>query len=174
MLYTAQCNSPIGRITLASDGQFLLGLWIEGQKHFLSSISGEVQTNENLEIFIKTKTWLKAYFQGQNPDISDIALAPQGGDFRKAVWRELTKIPYGKTISYGDIAKQISERAGGKKTSARAVGGAVGRNPISIIIPCHRVIGADGGLTGYAGGIDKKIYLLKLEGAVLPALKSKI
>lgn len=174
MLYTAQCNSPIGKITLASDGQCLIGLWIEGQKHFLSSISGEVQTNENLEIFIKTKTWLKAYFQGENPDTSDIALAPQGSDFRKTVWRKLIKIPYGKTISYGDIAKRISDSAGGKKTSARAVGGAVGRNPISIIIPCHRVIGADGGITGYAGGIDKKIYLLKLEGAVLPTLKSKI
>ncbi|MGN0023449.1 MAG: methylated-DNA--[protein]-cysteine S-methyltransferase [Elusimicrobiaceae bacterium] len=167
MIFISEHNSPIGKITLASDGENLTGLWLEGQKYFWASVKEPPVKNDNLNIFEAAKTWLNAYFAGKNPAPIGIPLAPEGTDFRKKVWRLLLKIPYGETVSYGELAKQISKQNGGRRTSARAVGGAVGHNPISIIIPCHRVIGADGGLTGYAGGTNKKIRLLKLEGAVL-------
>ncbi len=171
MIYLTHYNSPIGKITLASDGKNITGLWLEGQKYFLASVKKETRLDDGLSLFKSAKAWLDEYFAGKNPAPAILPLAPEGTSFRKQVWQILLKIPYGKTISYGEIAKRLSLENGGARTSARAIGGAVGHNPISIIIPCHRVIGADGSITGYAGGTDKKIRLLSLEGAVLPGLK---
>ena len=142
---------------IASDGEAICGAWFCGQKHFLSSIDDEIIRKDDLPIFVNVKKWLDDYFKGLNPDI-DFKLKPDGTDFRLKVWKILSDIPYGKTITYGDIASKFSD-----KMSAQAVGGAVGRNPISILIPCHRVVGADGRLTGYAAGLERKIELLKLE-----------
>ena len=164
MIYKTYYNSPLGKILLASDGNNLIGLWLEGQKHYLGSIKEEVILNDELEIFIKTKDWLNRYFKKEQPKINELPLAPRGSEFRQRVWKILCDIPYGKVITYGDIAKKLTIDMNKEHMSAQAVGGAVGHNPISIIIPCHRVIGAGGNLTGYAGGIDKKIKLLELEG----------
>lgn len=164
MYFKTNYDSILGRLTLAADeDENLVGLWIEGQKYFLSSFSDEVVENNSLEIFNKTKLWLDRYFNGEKPKISELSLAPRGSDFRQEVWKILCEIPYGKVITYGDIANRIAAKKGVAKMSARAVGGAVGHNPISIIIPCHRVIGASGNLTGYAGGLDIKIQLLRHE-----------
>ncbi len=165
MIYTTWYTSPLGLITLASDGENLVGLWIEGQKYFAATIKGGVAEKSDLPVFAKTKTWLDMYFAGKKPAISELPLAPPGGEFRKAVWDILCEIPYGQCTTYGKIAKSMADRMNKKSMSSQAVGGAVGHNPISIIIPCHRVVGASGSLTGYAGGIDRKIRLLKLEGA---------
>ena len=148
-------DSPLGGILLASDGEALTGLWFEGQKYYAEGLSPE-HAEKPLPIFEACERWLELYFNGQAPDFTP-ALAPRGTAFQKRVWDILLTIPYGQTLSYGDIA----EKLGG--TSARAVGSAVGRNPISLVIPCHRVLGADGSLTGYAGGIDRKRRLLELE-----------
>ena len=157
MFYAANYPSPVGRITLASDGEALVGLWIEGQKYFAST-AGEMMFKEDLPVFNKAKLWLDRYFAGEKPASAELPLAPAGGEFRQRVWKALLDIPYGETMSYGEIARRLGN------SSARAVGGAVGHNPISIIIPCHRVIGSNGSLTGYAGGIDKKVFLLEREG----------
>ena len=155
VMYKTTYKSPLGELILASDGENLTGLWIKGQKYF----GGEgLAKKDDLAVFDKTKKWLDSYFAGKKPKISDIPLAPAGSDFRKSVLDILCDIPYGETVTYGSIAKKLG-------SCAQAVGGAVGHNPISIIIPCHRVVGTNGSLTGYAGGIDKKIELLKLEGA---------
>lgn len=146
-------------LTVASDGESIVGLWLEGQKYFAATLCDEVR-EENLSVFDEARRWLDIYFSGREPDFLP-PLAPRGSEFRRAVWDELLRIPYGETITYGEIAKRL-----GGKTSARAVGGAVGHNPISIIIPCHRVVGAKGKLTGYAGGVDKKVKLLEIERAV--------
>lgn len=167
MIYSTIYDSPIGKITLASDGENLVGAWIEGQKYFANSINEEIYSNDNLEIFTKTKAWLDKYFQGLQPDIKSLPLSPYGSDFRQAVWKILCKIPYGQTTTYGEIARQIAKQKGLSKMSAQAIGDAVGHNPISIIIPCHRVIGTNGSLTGYAGGLDLKIKLLKHEGVLI-------
>ena len=151
---------------LASDGDYLIGLWLEGQKHFADSISEEMIANDELQVFQTTKNWINRYFEGKQPEISEIPLSPIGNEFRQIVWNLLKEIPYGTVVTYGDIAKKIAAERG-KMMSAQAVGGAVGHNPISIIIPCHRVIGAKGNLTGYAGGIEKKIKLLQHEGIKL-------
>ena len=161
MVYLCNVKSPVGDITLASDGINLIGLWIDGQKYYARTIKGET-TFKDLPIFDKTKKWLDQYFKGKIPNI-ELSLKPQGSEFQEMVWKILKQIPYGKTITYGEIAKKI-EKLTGRNASAQAVGGAVGHNPISIIIPCHRVVGSTGSLTGYAGGIDKKIKLLELEG----------
>lgn len=171
MLYKTIYNSPLGPLTLASDGNALIGLWLEGQKYFTASINEELVEHNDLLVFHNTNDWLDRYFAGQNPSISELKLAPRGSEFRQQVWKILCEIPYGKTITYGDISKKIAASRGLASMSAQAVGGAVGHNPISIIIPCHRVIGSNGSLTGYAGGIDKKTWLLEHEGAV-PAIKS--
>ena len=156
-------DSPLGSITLSCDDrENLVGLWFKGQKYFCDT--SEMIENDNLAIFAKTKKWLDRYFGGKKPDIAEIALSPNGNDFRQSVWKILCKIPYGKVYTYGEVAKIIAKEQGKAHISAQAVGGAVGHNPISIIIPCHRVVGVDGKLTGYAGGIDTKIKLLKLEG----------
>ncbi len=164
MIYSTKYLSPIGNIMLASDGDNLIGLWLEGQKYFARTVTDEITEKNDLPVFILTCSWLDKYFSGQKPTISDLPLAPRGGDFRKDVWDILCAIPYGEVITYGEIAKMIATRLNKASMSSQAVGGAVGHNPISIIIPCHRVVGANGSLTGYAGGIDKKITLLEHEG----------
>lgn len=151
-------------MTLVSDGKNLVGLWTLGQKYFESTLYGHVEEKNDLAIFRQTKAWLERYFQGKRPDIAELPLAPEGNDFRQAVWKILRKIPYGQVITYGEIARQIARERGVAKMSSQAVGGAVGHNPISVIIPCHRVVGANGNLTGYAGGINLKIKLLAHEG----------
>ena len=164
MIYTTNYKSPIGNILLASKDNKLIGLWIEGQKYYLQTINDKIEKLDNDKILIKTKKWLNRYFNKEKPSINELELNPIGSDFRQEVWKILCDIPYGKVTTYNDIAKQIAEKKGIKRMSAQAVGGAVGHNPISIIIPCHRVVGTNGSLTGYAGGIDKKIYLLEHEG----------
>ena len=206
MTYTAHYNSPLGGITLASDGHALTGLWFDGQKHFALTLANESSEDSNLPVFEQTRNWLDLYFSGECPDFTP-PLAPKGTPFQQKVWRLLLAIPYGKTMTYGEIAQRVVEtrliaslhgatpqdallRSAScrgaslrdaslhgasiqgtsiqgtllaKNMSAQAIGGAVGRNPISLIIPCHRVIGANGSLTGYAGGLKRKKYLLELE-----------
>lgn len=159
MYYSTDYSSPLGEMLLVSDGEAICGLWFYNQKYFKSTIDDELIENNELDIFKKAIKWLDDYFNGLNPVI-DFKLKPQGTEFRINVWKVLSEIPYGKTMTYGEIASQISPTM-----SAQAVGGAVGANPISIMIPCHRVIGVDGKLTGYSGGIERKIELLKLEKA---------
>jgi methylated-DNA-[protein]-cysteine S-methyltransferase len=164
MLYSTDYASPLGGITLVSDGENIVGLWMDGQKYFAATAKGAIAENPGLPVFATAGKWLDAYFADQKPAIVELPLAPAGTEFRKAVWEILCKIPYGQCTTYGEIAKKMAARAGKKSMSGQAVGGAVGHNPISIIIPCHRVVGSNGSLTGYARGIDKKIRLLELEG----------
>lgn len=165
MFYSAHYLSPIGQLTIASDGLSIVGLWLEGQKYFLDTLPEMPIPKPELEVFDQARNWLDRYFSGQKPDAGELPLKPIGGAFRQAVWACLCRIPYGEVTTYGAIAKEIAAELGKDTMSAQAVGGAVGHNPISIIIPCHRVVGANGSLTGYAGGIDKKRWLLTLEGA---------
>lgn len=158
MKYKTNYSSPIGNLTLISDGEYLTNIIFEHDK-FYEHIKKEAIKKDNLNIFKQTKTWLDKYFNGENPNINILELKPSGTPFQKKVWDILKTIPYGKTITYKEIAKQISTTM-----SARAVGSANSHNPIPIIIPCHRVVGASHNLTGYSGGIDIKIKLLKLEG----------
>ncbi len=208
MIYGTVYDSPVGRLTLASDGEALTGLWIEGQKYYLGGLKEMPPRRDDLRIFARAKTWLDRYFAGGRPEPAELCLRPVGSDFRKMIWRYLLEIPYGEVTTYkalaeraaGELAwKEACEAAGSESgcltvraarkeaceaagsgggclaaeavcaprrrtMSAQAVGGAVGHNPISIIIPCHRVVGSDGSLTGYAGGIDVKRRLLELEG----------
>lgn len=171
MYYNTTFKTPIGKITLACDKQEnLVGLWLEGQKYFGDTIGYEVSENNELDIFKVAKDWLDRYFRGEKPEILEFPLAPIGNNFRQRVWQILCEIPYGNVCTYGDIAKIIAKEQGKPRMSAQAVGGAVGHNPISIIIPCHRVVGTNGSLTGYSGGINTKITLLKLEGVNLERL----
>lgn len=161
MVYTYKYKSPLGEILLAADEVGLTGLWFEGQKHFANTLPNEYISQET-EILIEAKKWLDIYFSGKEPKFTP-PLHPTGSEFRQAVWQILLQIPYGQTVTYGEIARKMAEVKNIAHMSAQAVGGAVGHNEISIIIPCHRVVGANGSLTGYAGGIDKKIALLELE-----------
>lgn len=170
MYYKTTCLSPVGKLTLASDGELLTGLWIQGQKYFAATADGEMPENTALPVFNKTKKWLELYFEGKRPAISLLPLAPAGNAFRQEVWKILCEIPYGQVTTYGQIARQMARRLGRAHMSAQAVGGAVGHNPISIIIPCHRVVGANGSLTGYAGGLDVKRKLLLYEGVNIAGL----
>lgn len=163
MIYITHYESPIGDILLAGKDEKLIGLWIENQKYYLASIQEEIKENDEYEIFVKTKNWLNRYFNHEEPRIGELPLNPMGSSFRKEVWKILMEIPYGSVITYKDIAKKIAEKRRIQSMSAQAVGGAVGHNPISIIIPCHRVVGTNGSLTGYAGGIQRKKYLLEHE-----------
>jgi len=165
MTYTAEYASPLGTITLASDGSSLTGLWLEGQKHFGSSLQKPYCT-DHLPLFDATAAWLDCYFSGSQPSPDAIPLAPQGSSFRQLIWNLLLEIPYGTVVTYGELASQAAFLMGKASMSAQAVGNAVSRNPISLLIPCHRVIGADGSLTGYAGGIKRKLFLLQLENAL--------
>lgn len=161
MDYIHHYNSPLGRLLLASDGEALTGLWFEGQKYFADTLMAEYEEKE-LSVFEQADRWLDIYFSGKEPDFTP-PLSMKTTPFRKMVWEIMLTIPYGKTMTYGEIAAQIAKQKGPKRMSAQAVGGAVGHNSISLIIPCHRVIGTDGSLTGYAGGIEKKQQLLMLE-----------
>ena len=163
MIYTSYYNSPVGKILLASRNNKLIGLWIEGQKYYLGKLKEEKIENDNDITLVKAKKWLDRYFNGEKPEISELSLEPIGSEFAKHVWDILCEIPYGEFTTYGEIAKKVAKIMDKKTMSAQAVGGAVGHNPISIIIPCHRVVGTNGSLTGYAGGLDKKIKLLNHE-----------
>ena len=164
MQYTSKYKSPLGNILLAADEKGLTGLWFEGQKYFALYLDKEHEEKE-LPVFRETKRWLDIYFTGKEPDFK-LPLHFTGTSFQNEVWEILYTIPYGKTTTYGEIARLLAQKKGLAQMSAQAVGGAVGHNEISMIGPCHRVVGASGSLTGYAGGIDKKIKLLKLEGAL--------
>lgn len=192
MYYSKGYESPLGPLTLVCDQykKYIVGLWMKDQKYFAQGldkeefvhiseasqevnyqIDGEIDKidkgqNEPLkvEVLNQATMWLDRYFAGQKPAISDLPLRPQGTDFRQEVWKILMDIPYGQLTTYGNIARQLADKMGKKSMSAQAVGGAVGHNPIGIIIPCHRVVGSDGSLIGYAGGIDKKKWLLEHEG----------
>ena len=161
MDYINHYCSPIGNILLAADDMGLTGLWFEGQKYFALNLD-KVHEERELPVFEKAKQWLDVYFSGKEPDFT-VPLHFTGTDFQNDVWEILCAIPYGQTMTYGEIAKKIAAKKGLPSMSAQAVGGAVGHNEISIIVPCHRVVGKNGSLTGYAGGIDKKIKLLQLE-----------
>jgi len=161
MQYINHYPSPLGNMLLAADEIGLTGVWFEEQKYFALHLDEKYEEKE-LPIFTDTKHWLDIYFSGKEPDFT-VPLHLTGTDFQKEVWQILCSIPHGKTITYGEIARKIASNRGISRMSAQAVGGAVGHNPVSIIVPCHRVIGSDGNLTGYAGGIDKKAYLLALE-----------
>lgn len=155
MTYTYNYSSPAGEILLAANDNGLTGLWFYGAKYFAAELEDE-RTEKLTPVLRQTLRWLDIYFSGSEPDFMP-PLELHGSDFRRRVWAELEKIPYGETVTYGEIAKKLGVK------SAQAVGGAVGHNPVSIIVPCHRVLGADGSLKGYAGGTDKKARLLELE-----------
>ena len=161
MIYTCTYPSPLGNILLAADEVGLTGLWFEGQKYFAKTLPKETISQET-PVLIQAKKWLDVYFSGKKPAFTP-PLHPAGSAFRQSVWQILLQIPYGQTTTYGEIARQLADVKRTPGMSAQAVGGAVGHNAISIIIPCHRVVGSNGSLTGYAGGIDKKVALLKLE-----------
>ena len=161
MEYTCAYKSLIGDILLAADEIGLTGLWFVGQKYFANTLS-EKSISQEIPVLTEAKAWLDVYFSGKEPGFTP-ALHPIGSEFRQEVWKILLQIPYGETMTYGEIARQMAQRKTVSRMSAQAVGGAVGHNEISIIIPCHRVVGTNGSLTGYAGGIDKKIALLELE-----------
>lgn len=163
MDYIYHYLSPLGKITLSGNGTELTGLWFDGQKYYGDTLS-EKYEERNLPVFQQTVRWLDIYFSGKAPDFTP-PLLMKTTPFRKAVWKIMLEIPYGKTMTYGEIAHRIAKQRGLPTMSAQAVGGAVGHNSISIIIPCHRVVGTNGSLTGYAGGIDKKVQLLTLEKA---------
>ena len=161
MVFTTEYSSPLGEITLACDETAIIGLWFNGQRHF-GNILPEDKTQEETPLLRQAKQWLDIYFSGREPDF----LPPLRYDttpFRKMVCEIMLTIPYGKTMTYGEIAAEVSRRTGRTRMSAQAVGGAVGHNPISLMIPCHRVVGTNGSLTGYGGGIKRKVRLLELE-----------
>ena len=161
MDFTHHYSSPLGRITMASDGECLTGLWFDGQKYFADTLPAQHE-EKDLDVFRRTDKWLDMYFSGKKPDFTP-PLRMRGTSFRQEVWQILLTIPFGKTMTYGEIAKILADRRGNNSMSAQAVGGAVAHNPVSLIIPCHRVIGTNGALTGYAGGLDKKTWLLDME-----------
>ena len=161
MLYYKKTASPLGEITLRSDGEALTGLWFADDKHYgAKDIAGAAMAD--LDVFTQAEEWLAEYFAGREPKVS-VPLKLQGSEFQMQVWRLLQDIPYGRLVTYGDIAKKIAAQKGVARMSAQAVGGAVGRNPLCIIVPCHRVVGANGSLTGYGGGMWRKVRLLELE-----------
>lgn len=170
MQYINYYDSPVGKLYIASDGESILGLWLEGQKYFCDKFNLAEAIEEQLPIFETVKSWLDRYFRGERPEMNELPLAPIGSPFRQKVWKILCDIPYGETMTYGAIAKKVASLENRTSMSGQAVGGAVGHNPISIIIPCHRVVGANGDLTGYAGGIDNKVMLLELEGVDIALL----
>ena len=165
-------ESPIGPLILACDeeGKNLVGLWSETQKYQATELLEAAIPTDEAPVFVLTKAWLDRYFAGEKPEITELPLTPIGGEFRQHVWALLQEIPYGGLTTYGEIAKEVAAKMGKEKMSAQAVGGAVGHNPISIIIPCHRVVGANGSLTGYGGGMPMKIKLLEHEGVNLSEL----
>ena len=168
MTFVQHYDSPLGGILLAADEEGMTGLWFDGQKYFAHGLPAE-HTERNTPVLSEAGRWLDIYFDGKEPDFMP-PLHPIGSDFRRAVWELLLQIPHGQTATYGEIARQLAGTKGLSGMSAQAVGGAVEHNEISIIIPCHRVVGTNGSLTGYAGGIDKKVKLLELERANMRGL----
>lgn len=161
MFYYKKLASPLGEITLCSDGEALTGLWFADDRHYgAKDIAGAALAD--LDVFTQAEEWLAEYFAGREPKVS-VPLKLQGSEFQMQVWRLLQDIPYGRIVTYGDIAKKIAAQKGVARMSAQAVGGAVGHNPLCIIVPCHRVVGANGSLTGYGGGMWRKVRLLELE-----------
>lgn len=156
-------ESPFGAITLAAGDDGLKGLWFDGQRYFAGTLDAPMEPGDNVHL-AAARAWLDEYFAGGNPAISRLTLAPIGSEFRQVVWQLLREIPLGQVRTYGEIAVEAAARMGKEHGSARAVGGAVGHNPISIIVPCHRVVGAGGNLTGFGGGIARKLQLLEHEG----------
>ena len=161
-MYYCTYESKIGLLYLISDGKSLIGCYLEGQKYFPNNIDNYL-LSEELNILVKSKAWLEKYFNGENPSIDEIPLNFNGTEFRNTVWEVLKEIPYGEVVTYRHIAEIIAKTKGLETMSAQAVGGAVGHNPLLIFIPCHRVIGVDGSLTGYAAGLKNKRFLLNLE-----------
>lgn len=168
MTYLQTYSSPLGELLLAADETGLTGAWFEGQKYFARTLTGE-RIERETSVLAEAKRWLDRYFSGEAPDRLP-PLHPQGSDFQKAVWELLVRIPYGRTMTYGELAAALAVQQGRGRMSAQAVGGAVGHNPISVIVPCHRAVGANGSLTGYAGGVGRKMELLALEGADMSRL----
>lgn len=164
MVYTSHYNSPIGALLLAERDEMLIGVWFEGQKYFPGSLVEDGQEQAASPVLQQAGRWLDRYFAGDRPAINELPLSPAGSDFQKAVWRLLCEIPYGETTTYGALSQALAACRGLARMSPQAVGGAVGHNPISILIPCHRVVGSNGSLTGYAGGLERKIKLLAHEG----------
>lgn len=163
--YCGYVETPLGKALVSAENDAVTGFWFIGQKYFPKNAE-QWPVKQDAPIFATLQEWFDAYFAGKNPPLG-FTCAPKGSEFQKAVWDILLQIPHGKLTTYGAIAKQMAKRMGRETMSAQAVGGAVGHNPISVIIPCHRVVGTNGSLTGYAGGIDKKTALLRLEGALL-------
>lgn len=170
MHYVTRIETPLGRLVAASDGVAVVGLWFEGQAHFGATLDETRERADDLPVFEDLRRWLNTYFEGRDPGPHP-ACSPKGTPFRLAVWRELAKVPYGSTVTYGELGRRVAHELGRDSWSARAVGGAVGHNPISILLPCHRVVGADGSLTGYAGGVETKAALLALEGVDVGGLR---
>lgn len=162
MMYTTTQDSPLGSLLLAADDTGLTGIWFEDGKYALEGLDPD-HTEKETPVLAETRRWLEEYFSGKVPAFLP-PLHPAGSPFRQAVWKLLLEIPYGQTTTYGVLAAQLAKQQGRDRMSAQAVGGAVGHNPISILIPCHRVVGTDGSLTGYAGGLERKRFLLRLEG----------
>lgn len=156
-------ESPFGAITLAAGDDGLKGLWFDGQRYFAGTLDAPMEPGDNAHL-VAARAWLDEYFASGDPDVSRLTLAPIGGEFRQVVWQLLREIPLGQVRTYGDLAAEAARRMGRERGSARAVGGAVGHNPISIIVPCHRVVGTGGNLTGFGGGIARKLKLLEHEG----------
>ncbi|NLJ91022.1 MAG: methylated-DNA--[protein]-cysteine S-methyltransferase [Clostridiales bacterium] len=170
MYYYSNYRSPLGNIILASNDHSIIGLYIGNHKYLDSLLEEDIIENKDINVIKEGVKWLDDYFDGNKPSISRLSLAPRGGEFRQEVWSLLLEIPYGQLTTYGDIAKEVARRMGKEKMSAQAVGGAIGHNPISIIIPCHRVVGKSGSLTGYGGGIETKVKLLEHEGVDMTGL----
>ena len=167
MVFISSAATPVGRILLAQEGEGLVGAWLEGQRYYMAGFDPNEAKSSETPLLTQAKRWLNDYFAGKRPNPSALPLTPCGTPFRQAVWQLLCQIPYGQTVTYGQLARQMAAVRGGACPSARAVGSAVGHNPLSFIIPCHRVVGADGCLTGYAGGLDTKARLLSHEGVRL-------
>ena len=160
-MFESRLHSPLGEVRLRSDGESLIGLWFVGQVNDAKDID-DIEIKNDLPIFGQVESWLESYFSGKQTSIT-IPLQPKGTSFQQRVWQILQEIPYGETMTYGEIAQRIAKEKGVETFSAQAVGQAVGKNPISILIPCHRVLGKNGALTGYAGGVHRKEQLLQLE-----------
>ena len=171
MHYLSHYESPLGAMTMASDGEHLTGLWFDGQKYDRSTIDGNAELKPHLPVFTQTAQWLDAYFEGSDPGFTP-PISVEGSDFKKMVSSIMLSIPFGATSTYARIAAEVARRTGRTHMSAQAVGGAVGRNPIVLIVPCHRVLASDGSLRGYAGGVDRKEWLLEREGVTMSGLST--
>ncbi|MCI8346491.1 MAG: methylated-DNA--[protein]-cysteine S-methyltransferase [Bacilli bacterium] len=163
MVFASYYHSPIGTFLIASKDNQIIGVWLKNQKYYLQNIEEKIIMSNHIPIIIQTKQWLDRYFDGEKPNIKELTLNPVGSDFRKKVWKILTRIPYGTVTTYKRVSEILAKEMNIEKMSIQAVGSAIGHNPISIIIPCHRVIGTNGTLVGYSGGLDKKDYLLNHE-----------